>query len=68
MAMELLTSLETYEALHMLADGRKAVVKVERQALLNLLLDHWQMLTELKKHGVQTSAPPPKRRRETLIA
>lgn len=66
--LELLTSVDAFHDLHIIADGRKALVKVDRQALLNLLIDHTCMLNELQRHGVRPTCPPPPRRRERLIA
>lgn len=64
--LELLTSVDTFHDLHIIADSRKAVIKVDRQALHSLLLDHTCMLNELQRHGVKASCPPPPRRRERL--
>jgi hypothetical protein len=66
MTIELLTSLDTFHDLHVVADTRRASVKVDSTALRHLLIDHSCMLNELRRHGVQASAPPPPRRREKV--
>ena len=64
--LELLTSLEDFDALHLIADGRRAVVRVDRQALLNLLLDHSSLLNVVPS-GTQITSPPPKVRRVEIL-
>lgn len=67
--VDLMTSLDTYHDLHVLADtGRKTTLKVERQQLLGLLLDHSAMINELQKRGVKCRDPelPNKIKRERL--
>lgn len=64
--LELLTSLDTFHDLHLQADTRRAKIRVDSEALRHLLIDHTCMLTELQRHGVRASAPPPKRRREHI--
>lgn len=64
--LELLTSVDDFHDLHLIADGRKATVKVDRVKLLNLLIDHTCLLNALPADR-QPRAPAPPRRRETLI-
>ena len=66
MIIELLTSLETFDALHILADGKDGKVRVEKEALRKLLIDHSEMINGLKKSGVMVRAEPPVIRRETI--
>jgi hypothetical protein len=52
MIIELLTSLDAFDELHQIADGKKAVVKVDREYLHSLLLDHSAMINALQNKGV----------------
>ena len=52
-----------FDELHIVADVKRSVVKVDRQKLLNLLLDHSVLLNAC---GSKVKAPPPKVRRERL--
>lgn len=65
-ALELLTSVDDFHDLHLIADSRKATVKVDRQKLLNLLIDHTCLLNALPADR-QPVAPAPQRRRETIV-
>lgn len=65
-SLELLTSVDTFHDLHIIADSRKAAVRVDRQALHGLLLDHTCLLNELQRHGVRATCPPPPRKRERI--
>jgi hypothetical protein len=64
--IDLLTSLNTFQDLHELADGKSGKVKVEKDQLRHLLIDHSFMLQELKRHGVTCRDPTVKKRRETI--
>lgn len=64
--LELLTSVDAFDALHEAADSRKGVVRVDRQALLGLLIDHSCMLNALARAAVKVTSPEPKRDREKL--
>ena len=64
--VELLTSLETFDDLHLKADGRDGKVRVDKTALRHLLIDHSEMLVALKGAHVSVRAEPPKRRRESI--
>jgi hypothetical protein len=66
MTVELLTPLDDYHDLHVIADGRRSTVKVDRQKLQNLLIDHSIMINALKKHGETCRDPNPQIRREKL--
>ena len=65
--LDLLTSVDVFHDLHVVADVRKNIVKVNRQALLNLLIDHTCMLNALQRAAVKVTGPAPLRKRETLI-
>lgn len=64
--LELLTSLDTFHDLHVMADTRRALIRVSSEALRHLLIDHSCMLNELQRHGVRCATTPPKRRRERI--
>ena len=64
--LELLTSLETFDALHIIADGRREFVKVNRQDLQNLLIDHTCLLQAVGS-SYQVTSPPPKLRRVKIV-
>lgn len=61
----LLTSQTVYERLHQLADGRAASVKVDRDALSQLLIDHAVLVRALRNKGGRVIEPAgaPLRRR-----
>lgn len=63
--LDLLTSVDDFHDLHIIADVRKATVKVDRQKLLNLLIDHTCLLQALPSNK-QPRGPAPKRRREII--
>ena len=65
-SIELLTSLDTFHNLHLLADGRDGKVRVDKTQLRRLLIDHTCMLKELQQHSVKVTTEPPKRRRESI--
>ena len=62
--VELLTSLDTFQDLHILADGKDGKVRVERADLRRLLIDHTCMINALKGAAVQVRTEPPPRRRD----
>lgn len=65
--LDLLTSLEAFDDLHAICDSNKAVVKVDRQKLHNLLLDHSEMINGCKRAGITCRDPdPPAKRRVRL--
>ena len=64
--LDLLTSVDDFHDLHLIADARKATVKVDRQKLLNLLIDHTCLLQALP-FDRQPRAPAPKHRRESIV-
>ena len=66
-AVELLTSLDTFQDLHELADGKDGKVRVEKADLRRLLIDHSVMINGLKGAAVQVRTEPPPRRRESII-
>lgn len=61
--VELLTNTTAFDALHASADSRRALVRVDRQALLNLLIDHSVMVKAL---GPRAAEKAPARRRLRL--
>ena len=65
--LELMTSLDLFHDLHLLADGKAGNVKVDKQALKGLLIDHSTMIGALKGHGVTCRDPQVKVRRLRLI-
>jgi len=62
----LLTAQSSFESLHRLADGRKAVVSVDRDLLLHLLIDHTVLVQAVKNSGLKIVEPKPLRQRPTL--
>ena len=67
MALELCTPLDTFHDLHLAAESGKGSVKVTRQQLKGLLMDHTLMIQELKRHGVVCRDPNVNVKREKLI-
>jgi hypothetical protein len=70
MPITLLTLHSDYVTLHDLADGRKRTVKVDRDVLGRLLIDHSAMINMIRTHGQKVNEPPeptPKRQRKTLL-
>lgn len=65
--VELLTPLDTFQDLHVLADGKDGKVKVDKAALRRLLIDHTLMIGALKQAAVQVRTEPPPKRRETIV-
>lgn len=65
-AVELLTSTEVFHDLHVAVDNRRQSVRVDRQAVLNLLIDHSVMLNALKGAGVAANSPAPQRHRAVI--
>lgn len=64
--VSLLTPLSDFEALHKLADGRKATVSVEREVLARLLVDHSVLVNACKGAMVKVIEPAPRRARPSL--
>jgi len=63
----LLTPLATLEAMHRLTEGRKAQIRVDREALSKLLVDHHAMFHALNRSSTFTvKEPAPKRERLRL--
>lgn len=61
----LLTNQDTYERLHRLANSRAATVKMDRDALSQLLIDHAVLVRTLRNKGGRVIEPAsaPLRRR-----
>lgn len=64
--VSVLTPLDTFEELHKLADGRKAVVSVDREVLSRLLIDHSVLVNACKGAMIKVIEPAPKRARPSL--
>jgi hypothetical protein len=64
--LELLTSLDTFDDLHALADGKDGKCRVAKADLRRLLIDHTCMIQELQRHSVRCHYEPPKRHRERI--
>jgi alkyl sulfatase BDS1-like metallo-beta-lactamase superfamily hydrolase len=64
--MDLSVSQSELERLHEAADARGDTVRVNRQALLNILMDHARMVSALKERGVKINEPKPVRHRERI--
>lgn len=62
----LLTAQTSFEALHKLADGRRAVVSVDRDTLTHLLTDHSILVTACQGAGIKVIEPAPRRERPKL--
>lgn len=65
MTVQLLTTHEAFERLHSLADGRGSV-KVDRETLTKLLIDHTAMYNALRGTSVKVVAPIKHRERAVL--
>lgn len=56
--VQLTTTMAEYDRLHELADGRKAIVKVDRESLAKLLLDHNRLLKAVSSNGMFNVVEP----------
>ena len=57
MKVDLHTTDDGFETLHEIAGSRKATVRVDRQALLHLLMDHTSMVNALQLSGCKIHTP-----------
>ena len=57
MKLTLLTSNSVFEDLHQLSNTQKQTVKIDRDALSRLLIDHSNMVTALGHNRVTIAAP-----------
>jgi hypothetical protein len=57
MEVRLLTTQDEYDTLHHLADTRAATIRVGKEALSHLLIDHGVALAALQDKGVKISSP-----------
>ncbi len=65
--VHLTTPHDEFETLHRLADGRASTVRVDREALLHLLVDHSIMVRALRGSSTfKVTEPAPPRRRARL--
>lgn len=65
--VNLLTSVADLDALHAVADSKAATVRVNRQALLNLLIDHGALYKAAHAaSGVRLTEPAQGRKRPQL--
>lgn len=63
--VQLTLSTTEFERLHELADGRKSTIKVDRDSLAKLLLDHGRALSALSESSsFKVEEPVEIRRRE----
>jgi hypothetical protein len=69
MPITLLTLHSDFEALHDLADGRRHTVKIDRDVLYRLLIDHSALINMVRTHGQKVIEPPeaPKRQSKQLL-
>lgn len=73
--VEVATSLAAFEGMHTLVDNSKRVIKVKRDWLMTLLMDHSRMVGQLRafgyvaQHQDEVSAEPeqPKRRKKREV-
>jgi hypothetical protein len=56
--IQLITTTAEFDRLHELADSRKDVVKVDRESLAKLLLDHSRILNALASSTMFTVQEP----------
>ena len=61
------TKLDEFHDLHGMVDCSKRTVRVDRQALLNLLLDHTQLIVALGTHRVKDPAPVLSKKRLRIV-
>lgn len=64
--MVLTTTQHQYETLHELVSGRAKTVKVDAQALINLLVDHSALIREARAKGIKVTEPVMQRVRAAL--
>jgi len=57
MSIKLTTTQRQYEVLHLLVDSKAKSVRVEAQALLNLLVDHSALVREARAKGIKVDEP-----------
>lgn len=55
--INLTTTQQQYEQLHQVADSKRNDVKVDRQHLLNLLIDHSVLVREARSGGIKVTEP-----------
>ena len=67
-SVDLLTDLAAFERLYELTEGRGATVKVKRDELRGLLIDHSAMLNALKSAAVRVNEPKPLHRARPTMA
>lgn len=56
-SVNILTTQEQFDGMHQLADGRATTVKVDKQALLRLLMDHSTLVKALQMRNVTVVEP-----------
>jgi hypothetical protein len=57
MSITLTTTQAQYEDLHEQVAGKAKSVRVDAQALINLLIDHGHMVREARGHGIKVTEP-----------
>ena len=71
MPVTLLTTKDDFETLHDLVDGLKRTVKIDRDVLGRLLVDHTKLINMCRTHAlkvIEPEPPTPKRVRTKLMA
>jgi len=65
--LDLLTSVDDFHDMHLLADKARRSVKIDAQKLKNLLIDHTCMMNALQSCAIKVRGPAPIRRREHIL-
>jgi len=58
--MELYTSEEAFDKVHVLVSGKKSNISIKRATLMNLLMDHSIMIGMLEQRGERLEKGNPK--------
>ena len=58
--MELYTSEEAFDKVHVLVSGKKSNISIKRATLMNLLMDHSIMIGMLEQKGERLKKGNPK--------
>ena len=58
--MELYTSEEAFDKVHVLVSGKKSNINIKRATLMNLLMDHSIMIGMLEQKGERLEKGNPK--------
>ena len=67
MTINLLTTQEQYEALHQATLGKAKTIRVDSQALINILVDHAVLTRTARDKGIRVIEPTTGRRQKANL-